>query len=97
MKMIHPATLITAALFCTGGFAQAQAQEHENIPGQPHSVTIDSEELKKEMDAMRVPDVAWRRIKWKTCLLEALRASRRKNKPLILWVFIDLPVDDKRC
>lgn len=95
MEMIHPAALITAVLLCTGGFVRAQ--EHEDIPGQRHAGTIDVKELKKEIDAMRVPNVAWRRIKWKTCLLEGLRASRRKNKPLILWVFIDLPVDDKRC
>jgi len=46
---------------------------------------------------MLVEEVAWRKSEWKTCLLEALEASRVEKKPLILWVFIDLPVDDKRC
>jgi len=44
-----------------------------------------------------VQEVAWRKINWKTCLLDGIRASRKQNKPMVLWVFIDLPVDDKRC
>ena len=47
--------------------------------------------------ALRVEDVAWRRIPWKSCLVEGLRESRLLNKPLMLWVFIDRPVDDTRC
>ena len=42
-------------------------------------------------------DLAWRRIPWKSCLVEGLRESRLLNKPLMLWVFIDRPVDDTRC
>ncbi len=55
------------------------------------------EALKAELEAMRVEDVAWRRIPWKSCLVEGLRESRLLNKPLMLWVFIDRPVDDTRC
>ena len=50
-----------------------------------------------EIDALRSPDVAWRGIAWKTCLLDGLRASREEKKPVVLWVFIDRPVDDARC
>lgn len=50
-----------------------------------------------EIEAMRDPNVAWRGIAWKSCLLDALRESRRQNKPIIVWVFIDRPVDDERC
>ncbi len=55
------------------------------------------EALKAEVEALRVEDVAWRRIPWKTCLVEGLKESRSLNKPLMLWVFIDRPVDDTRC
>ncbi len=55
------------------------------------------EALKAEVEALRVEDVAWRRIPWKSCLVEGLKESRSLNKPLMLWVFIDRPVDDTRC
>ena len=56
-----------------------------------------AEALKSEIASMRVEDVVWRKIHWKTCLLDGLKTSREQKKPLILWVFIDRPVDDKRC
>ena len=49
------------------------------------------------VEALRVRDVAWRGIPWKSCLLEGLAASRKQEKPCVLWVFIDRPVDDARC
>ena len=55
------------------------------------------EELASEIDALRVENVAWREIQWKSCLLEGLKASREEGKPMMLWIFIDRPVDDKRC
>lgn len=58
---------------------------------------IDPDALKKELEAMRVKEVAWRKIAWKTCLLDGIQASREQNKPMVLWVFIDRPIDDKRC
>ena len=53
--------------------------------------------LKAQIDALKVPKVAWREIPWRTCLADALRESAEKKKPVLLWVFIDRPVDDKRC
>jgi hypothetical protein len=44
-----------------------------------------------------VPKPAWREIAWKSCLLEGLKESRAQNKPALLWVFIDRPIDDARC
>jgi hypothetical protein len=55
------------------------------------------EALKAEIDTLKAPKVAWREIAWKSCLLEGLKESREKNKPVLLWVFIDRPVDDARC
>jgi hypothetical protein len=53
--------------------------------------------LKAQIDALKAPKVAWREIPWRTCLADALRESAEKKKPVLLWVFIDRPVDDKRC
>ena len=53
--------------------------------------------LLAEINALKAPKVAWREIAWKSCLLEGLKESRAKNKPALLWVFIDRPIDDARC
>ena len=67
------------------------SRQHRQLPlGSPDA-------LNSEIASMRVNDVEWRKIAWKTCLLDGLKASREQNKPIILWVFIDQPVDDKRC
>ena len=55
------------------------------------------ETLNAEIEALKVAKVAWREIAWKSCLLEGLKEARQKNKPVLLWVFIDRPVDDARC
>jgi Spy/CpxP family protein refolding chaperone len=55
------------------------------------------EDIRAEFAALEQEDVAWRQIAWKTCLLDGIKASREQNKPLMLWVFIDRPVDDQRC
>ena len=53
--------------------------------------------LTANIEALKAPKVAWREIAWKSCLLEGLKESRAKNKPALLWVFIDRPIDDARC
>ncbi len=55
------------------------------------------EALMTEIEALKAPKVAWREIAWKSCLLEGLKESREKKKPVLLWVFIDRPIDDARC
>ena len=55
------------------------------------------EALKAEIEALSATKPAWREIAWKSCLLEGLKASRALNKPALLWVFIDRPIDDARC
>jgi hypothetical protein len=55
------------------------------------------EALQAEIDSLRAAKVAWREIAWKSCLLEGLKESRVQNKPALLWVFIDRPIDDARC
>ena len=55
------------------------------------------EALKAEIETLKPAKVAWREIAWKSCLLEGLKESREKKKPVLLWVFIDRPTDDARC
>ena len=55
------------------------------------------EALKAEIEALKAAKVAWREIAWKSCLIEGLKESRAKKKPVLLWVFIDRPIDDGRC
>ncbi|MFI5459646.1 MAG: hypothetical protein ACHRXM_29835 [Isosphaerales bacterium] len=55
------------------------------------------EALQAEIEALKPARVAWREIAWKSCLLEGLRVSRATSKPVLLWVFIDRPIDDARC
>ena len=43
------------------------------------------EDVRAEVGALKVQDVAWRKIAWKTCLLDGLKASREQKKPIILW------------
>ena len=53
--------------------------------------------MKADIEAMKVSDVAWRKIDWQPCLLEGLRQAQAEGKPALLWVFIDRPADDARC
>ena len=62
-------------------------------PGGP----ANDKDLLARIESLRVEKVAWRQIAWKSCLLDGLKESRATKKPLLLWVFIDRPVDDARC
>jgi hypothetical protein len=53
--------------------------------------------LNADIASLKAERPPWREIPWKSCLLEGLKESREKKKPMILWVFIDRPVDDARC
>jgi len=86
---VHVAAVVFAGLVCGRTGAQS-------VPvAEKKPVTLDA--LQAEINALKVPKVAWREIDWKSCLLEGLRESRAKNKPALLWVFIDRPIDDERC
>ena len=65
--------------------------------GQDSKKSVTPEALKADIEALKAPKVAWREIAWKSCLLEGLREARVQNKPALLWVFIDRPIDDARC
>ena len=52
--------------------------------------------LRAEIEALKPAKHVWRQIAWKTCPLEALKAAREQKKPVIAWVFLGLPTDE-RC
>jgi hypothetical protein len=54
------------------------------------------EVLKAEIEALIPAKHAWREIQWLTCPLQALKESRAHKKPVITWVFLGLP-SDERC
>jgi hypothetical protein len=58
---------------------------------------LSPEALKAEVQSLKQKQVAWREIQWRTCLLEGLKESREQQKPIMLWIFIDRPIDDERC
>ena len=81
--------LVCSVLFA--GLAWAQPSPvAEKKPATPEALTAEIETLKSSK-------VAWREIAWKSCLIEGLKESRAKKKPVLLWVFIDRPIDDARC
>lgn len=67
----------------------------------PHVVPalpkLSRDDVEKQIAALMVEDVPWRKIDWKPCLLDGLQASRAQQKPVLLWIFIDRPIDDERC
>lgn len=71
------------------------------VAGQPSDKAAKQEatpdSLKAEIEALKAVKVAWREIAWKSCLIDGLKESRAKKKPVLLWVFIDRPIDDARC
>ena len=86
---VHVAALVFA------GLVGVRAGQESGPVAEKKPVTLDA--LQAEIKALKAPKVAWREIDWKSCLLEGLREARAKNKPALLWVFIDRPIDDGRC
>jgi len=65
------------------------------LPAAPQLGSL--EEIEAKIKTIRTDDVSWKKIAWKPCLLEGLTEAQRTGKPLILWCYIDRPVDDTRC
>ncbi len=83
-------TAVGILLLCAGVVAARESPSPAGKAGTP-------EALKAEIEALKAAKVAWREIAWKSCLLDGLKESRAKKKPVLLWVFIDRPIDDARC
>jgi hypothetical protein len=54
------------------------------------------EALRARIEALKPANHVWRAIPWKTCPLEALKASREQKKPVLAWVFLGIPTNE-RC
>ena len=80
---------IVLALLASIGWAQP-VPVAEKKPATP-------EALKAEIETLKAAKPVWREIAWKSCLIEGLKESREKKKPVLLWIFIDRPIDDARC
>jgi hypothetical protein len=87
---------IQIALLASVGMLSAVIASHAQEASTAKRVAT-AEALQTEIAALKVAKPAWREIAWKSCLLEGLNESRAQNKPALLWVFIDRPIDDARC
>ncbi len=87
---MHKLTVVVCSVLFAGLAWAQPSPVAEKKPATP-------EALNAEIEALQVAKVAWREVPWKSCLLEGLKESRQKKKPVLLWVFIDRPVDDARC
>jgi hypothetical protein len=65
-------------------------------PASPAKKPATPEALQADIEALKPAKHAWRAIPWKTCPLEALTASREQKKPILAWVFLGIPTDE-RC
>lgn len=54
-------------------------------------------ELQAEIQSLKPTQVPWRTISWRVSLVEGIKESRQSKKPILMWVFIDRPIDDERC
>lgn len=54
------------------------------------------EALEKRIAALWPEKLVWREIEWQRCLLAGLEESARRKKPVLLWVFLHHP-NDERC
>jgi hypothetical protein len=87
---------IQIALLASAGLLSMVSASHAQ-QASPAKRAATAEALEAEIAALKAPRPAWREIAWKSCLLEGLNESRARNKPALLWVFIDRPIDDARC
>ena len=65
--------------------------------GQESKKPLTPDALKAEIEALTPAKVGWREIQWKTCLLEGLKESREKKKPVLLWMVGPGEALDGRC
>ena len=63
----------------------------QNEPARPYP------EVRADVDSLWQKDVAWRQLNWQACLIRGINTARQQGKPLMVWMFIDRPIDDERC
>ena len=90
LMKLNAITAIAFLLLSTAGIARAQ-------DGRPAKKATTPEALQTEIEGLRPAKLAWREIQWKTCLLEGLKESREKKKPILLWVIGPGEALEGRC
>ena len=84
-------------LLCVGMIVAEAAPVMAQEPDRAAKLERTPQSLQAEIESLKPAKLAWREIAWKSCLLAGLKESRAKNKPVLLWIFIDRPTDDERC
>lgn len=56
----------------------------------------DIDAVERQVRAMRPKTNVWRELQWDTCLIDGLERSQKENKPILLWVFLHNP-NEERC
>ena len=54
------------------------------------------EQLSTRIVALKAKNSRWREIQWNRCLLDGMAKSRAKNRPIVFWVFLHNP-NEERC
>jgi len=88
---------VNRLLLSTGVMVLLALASSAQGPDKSLKKVLTPESLSAEIEALKPGKVAWREIAWESCLLKGLKESRERNKPVLLWVFIDRPCDDARC
>ena len=94
-----PAAIVSRAERIKAGVEEWQSEGGDSSTPKARATSAKNPEaLRAEVQSLiATSDVPWRQITWESCLLEGLKRSREARKPLLLWVFIDRPADDRRC
>ena len=88
MKSKTSAWTVGVGLLIVAAAVRAQAPNHaaKDDRGAGDRAVSSPDSLNAEIEGLRPAKIAWREIQWKTCLLEGLKESREKKKPVLLWV-----------
>jgi len=84
------ATLLALSALTLGA---GMSRQPARAPGTPRA---SPETLQAEIAGLKPARHAWREIAWKNCPLEALQESRERDRPVLAWVFLGNPADE-RC
>ena len=87
MKNAFVAAGVLSVLF--SGFSKVAGDNESGRPETP-------KELAAAIGSLAAEKQVWREITWNRCLLEGLAESRKRNKPVLLWVFLHHP-NEERC
>ena len=80
---------LLAVPFVLLGLGVPASHAKDSLLDDPASLAAEIERMKPEKDV-------WREVSWRTCPLDALAEARKEGKPVLAWVFLGNP-SDERC